>query len=105
MRAPGIEPESRPWQGRVLPLNHARNFKTLYIKNHFTQNPQFPSAPGGIRTPTKTSEAFRDIHFTTGAYYLPIYQSYTGLGVFARITPFSKHLFLKYQFYCIYHNS
>ena len=24
VRAPGIEPESRPWQGRVLPLNHAR---------------------------------------------------------------------------------
>ena len=24
MRVPGIEPESRPWQGRVLPLNHTR---------------------------------------------------------------------------------
>ena len=25
MRVPGIEPESRPWQGRVLPLNHTRS--------------------------------------------------------------------------------
>ena len=24
MREPGIEPGSRPWQGRVLPLNHSR---------------------------------------------------------------------------------
>jgi hypothetical protein len=24
VRLPGIEPESRPWQGRVLPLNHSR---------------------------------------------------------------------------------
>ena len=36
MRVPGIEPESRPWQGRVLPLNHTRNNKhtTLYLKKH-----------------------------------------------------------------------
>ena len=24
MREPGIEPGSRPWQGRVMPLNYAR---------------------------------------------------------------------------------
>lgn len=24
VRLPGIEPEPRPWQGRVLPLNHSR---------------------------------------------------------------------------------
>jgi hypothetical protein len=25
MRVPGIEPGSRPWQGRVMPLNYTRN--------------------------------------------------------------------------------
>lgn len=29
VRVPGIEPESRPWQGRVLPLNHTRITDTL----------------------------------------------------------------------------
>ncbi len=31
VRVPGIEPESRPWQGRVLPLNHTRNNLIIYI--------------------------------------------------------------------------
>ncbi len=26
VRLPGIEPESHPWQGRVLPLNHSRKW-------------------------------------------------------------------------------
>jgi hypothetical protein len=26
VRLPGIEPGSRPWQGRVLPLNHSRKY-------------------------------------------------------------------------------
>ncbi len=32
MRLPGIEPGSRPWQGRILPLNHNRGCK---ISRHF----------------------------------------------------------------------
>ncbi len=66
VRAPGIEPESRPWQGRVLPLNHARNIEH-YILNLFFSN--FPSAPGRTRTYKNGSEDRCDIHFTTGAYF------------------------------------
>src|SRR3989344_9243377 len=33
MRVPGIGPESRPWQGRVLPLNHTRSV----MSNHLTR--------------------------------------------------------------------
>ena len=33
MRVPGIGPESRPWQGRVLPLNHTRGV----MSNHLAQ--------------------------------------------------------------------
>ncbi len=34
VRVSGIEPESRPWQGRILPLNHTRNvliYSTLRV--------------------------------------------------------------------------
>ncbi len=31
VRVPGIEPESHPWQGRVLPLNHTRNVMQCII--------------------------------------------------------------------------
>ncbi len=41
VRAGRIELPSRPWQGRVLPLNHARNFK---------QNLKISSANYSIRT-------------------------------------------------------
>ena len=30
-RAKGIEPSSQPWQGRVLPLNHAREMASFFV--------------------------------------------------------------------------
>ena len=33
VRAPGIEPGPNPWQGLVLPLNHARPVVDFDIKN------------------------------------------------------------------------
>ena len=32
MRAAGIGPASQPWQGRVLPLNHARKKNGIFEK-------------------------------------------------------------------------
>ena|GEM_PF-5340855 len=40
VRAPGIEPESHPWQGRVLPLNHARNREYYTRKRKITKLPE-----------------------------------------------------------------
>ena len=34
-RAKGIEPSSQPWQGRVLPLNHAREILHIYYNKFF----------------------------------------------------------------------
>lgn len=45
VRIQRIELWSRPWQGRILPLNHTRN------ENHYTENPRgFQCAPGRSRT-------------------------------------------------------
>lgn len=67
VRAPRIELEPLPWQGNVLPLNHARNGINIH---HTTENSKSFCAPGGIRTPNDGSEDRNDIHFTTGAVRL-----------------------------------
>ena len=66
MRVRRIELRSRPWQGRVLPLNHTRITEGLYSTRHKRQQYYF-CAPGGIRTPNNSFEGWHDIHFTTGA--------------------------------------
>ncbi len=75
MRAGRIELPSRPWQGRVLPLNHARNVKIILSEPSFFRYKKDKTyntgAPGGIRTPNSGSEDRCDIHFTTGAIRCP----------------------------------
>ena len=70
MRAGRIELPSRPWQGRVLPINHARNVSENYSSRTLLFSPENYCAPGGIRTPNSGSEDRCDIHFTTGAFRL-----------------------------------
>ncbi|MEY2664592.1 MAG: hypothetical protein RIT04_400 [Candidatus Parcubacteria bacterium] len=69
VRAGRIELPSHPWQGCVLPLNHARirynNVQDYSVPFYFLL---LTGAPGGIRTPNNGSEDRYDIHFTTGAY-------------------------------------
>lgn len=95
MRLQGIEPWSRPWQGRILPLNHSRKrvvneYDYQYSENVYKSNIKneesteqsctlfdlvgapkklrlFFCAPTRIRTQTNCSEDSRDIHFTIGA--------------------------------------
>ena len=49
VRVPGIEPESRPWQGRVLPLNHTRIVYFPIIHNKYSDSKYYSDfgAPGG----------------------------------------------------------
>ena len=38
VRLPGIEPEPRPWQGRVLPLNHSRSEEIISYFNRLVNS-------------------------------------------------------------------
>ncbi len=71
VRDRGIEPLTRPWQGRILPLNHTRfaqlKHVILYLAiSHVSILNR--CAPARIRTWNNGSEDRCDIHFTTGAW-------------------------------------
>lgn len=31
MREPGVEPRRQPWEGRIIPLDHSRQFLLIFL--------------------------------------------------------------------------